>query len=178
MPESLGPARSALNHPPGTATHSTFVVNSFMSQTTKLDPPLPHPTEPLFAPCSRFAPGGLPLPNIALSSSSIRYSFLMNSDGPDCPPPSPPPPPAALFDNPACRMLSDDLTEVRGMEVNPAPPFEEGSLPEFGRTDRSCDTKSSSLTAPLDAESGLADMLADEGWTDDQAAAFGRPPLD
>ena len=75
-------------------------------------------------------------------------------------------------------MLSDDFTEVRGMEVNPAPPFEDGSLPEFGRTARSCDTKSSSLTAPLDAESGLADMLADEGWTDDQAAAFGRPPLD
>jgi len=152
-------------------TDKTLVVNSFISQTTKLDPPLPHPTDPLFAPCSRFAPAGLPFPYIALSSSSIRYSFLMNSEGPDCPPPSPPPP-AAPPEAPPCRILSVDFTDVSGIDVKPVAPFEEGSLPDVGLTARSCDTKSSSFTAPLFPVSGRPDMFAEDGWTDDHAVAF------
>lgn len=50
--------------------YSIFVVNSFMSQTTKLVPPRPQPTLPL-SPLERGAPTGFPRPYWALSSSSI-----------------------------------------------------------------------------------------------------------
>lgn len=79
-----------------------------MSQTTNVDPPLPHPTLPLLAPSGLGCPGGIPLPYIALSSSSILYSFLMNSEGPAAAPPASPAAMAAAaeaaataFDGPA-----------------------------------------------------------------------------
>lgn len=60
--------------------------------------------------------------------------------------------------------------------MKPGAALDEGTLPAVGLTARSCDTKSSSLTAPLLADSGLPDMLAEEGWTDDQALALDWPP--
>jgi len=53
-----------------------------------VEPPRPQPTLPLFAPSGRGWPGGIPLPYIALSSSNILYSFLINSDGPAGAPPA------------------------------------------------------------------------------------------
>lgn len=154
------------------ATHNTLVVKSFMSHTTKLDPPRPHPTDPLFAPCSRFAPAGLPLPNIALSSSSIRYSFLMNSDGP-LGAPAPP----SLF---APLVPSFDCVAESGIDDRPpaaaGPAADDAILDVGGRADRSCETRSSSLTRVPVSGRPVCGMGADVGWTDDQPIAPERDP--
>lgn len=142
-----------------------------MSHTTKLDPPRPQPTEPLLAPCSRFAPAGLPFPYIALSSSSILYSFLMNSDGPlgALPPPS-------LF---APFVPSFDCVADSGIDDSPpaaAVPAADANLDVGGRADRSCDTRSSSLTRVPVSGRPVCGMGAEVGWTDDQPIAPGRDP--
>ena len=117
MPERLGPGQTAyqlLSDQKDLPTHKTFVVKSFMSQTTKLVPPFPHPTDPRLC-----FPADLLFPYVALSSSNILYSFLMNSLGPAWPPASAPPCADALrvlFDEP---LVSSSATDARPATAGP-----------------------------------------------------------
>lgn len=115
-------------------THSTLVENSFISQTTKLDPPLAHATLPRCPPGPLDLPGSNPCPYVSSSSSSILNSFLTNSLGPadDCISP-------AGF----AAVTAVWGTAGKGVVVNPPGPC---PLPPLPPTLGSCDTRSSSLT--------------------------------